>query len=150
MSEFTLPFALATTHEANQYINALETLQSEEYLQTKVTFNQVLTTLLPYTLSEKLQRALQTSGILDKNQSEQQTYFEKLKEKIKSLPQVKLTLAFVPTQDFLQECCKDLSTILKQPVLIDLTIDQAIIAGAQISYNGKYIDATTKHQLEIL
>lgn len=150
MSEFQLPFTIVTTQEASLYIHALKTLQNEEFLSTKASLKNLFTNILPYTLSEKLQEALQKNDILDAGETEQKAYLEKLMESIRSLPLIKLTFAFVPTRGFLQECCDNITGLLKQPVLIDLTVDPTIIGGALISYNGKYVDLSIKHQIESL
>lgn len=69
-----------------------------------------------------------------------------LEEKFKETPDIKLTLAFDPTQETIQKVSKWVKMSVGD-VLIDYKVDRSIIGGAIVEYGGKIGDFSVKKLL---
>lgn len=87
---------------------------------------------------------LRDNNIQSEANSDIITFFTKIQEKITNLPLLTLTIAFEPKPSTLQSLSEWFMLQLKRHVLFDITVDSTIIAGATITYNGKYKDYSVK------
>lgn len=81
------------------------------------------------------------------SRASREVFLGNLTEKIKSLPQVDLTIAFEPTT----EVITDIYDWLKQNIgfsILNIEIERGIVAGALISYKGKYFDGSIRKNIE--
>ncbi len=70
--------------------------------------------------------------------AKQQIFFlEMLKEHLFSLPKVKMQLAFSPDADSLARISQWLEKEFKYRVILDITVNPGLMAGAIIEYQGK-------------
>jgi hypothetical protein len=74
-------------------------------------------------------------------------YLNKLKEEITRVETVEITLAFNPSQDFLDKLSNRVKTAFGKNVVPDISIDQGIIAGAKIAFMGKIKDLSFRKVL---
>ncbi|OGH22093.1 MAG: hypothetical protein A3F31_00105 [Candidatus Levybacteria bacterium RIFCSPHIGHO2_12_FULL_38_12] len=65
-----------------------------------------------------------------------------------SLPVVKLTLAFSPSQEFVEKIVSYIRENMNSSAVIELAKDSSILGGAIISASGKYKDISLKKALE--
>lgn len=78
-------------------------------------------------------------------------FFTKIQETIAGLPVVPITLAFEPKEQTLKILSDWFMINLKKQVLFDISVDRKLIAGAAITYQGKYKDFSIKPKVnEIL
>jgi hypothetical protein len=71
-------------------------------------------------------------------------FLNKVKEIVYSLPVVSLVLAFEPKEETLSVLSEWFLINIKKQVIFQISIDSKIIAGAIISFNGKYKDCSVK------
>lgn len=71
-----------------------------------------------------------------------------LKKQVAALPAISLTLAFTPGQETLNRISAWLKTNVAKDLLIDLMVDENIIGGAQIAYQGHYKDYSLAKKLK--
>jgi F0F1-type ATP synthase delta subunit len=75
-------------------------------------------------------------------------YLNELKEEIVSVETVEITLAFNPSQDFLDKLSNRVKTDFGKNVAPDVIVDQGIIAGAKIAFMGKIKDLSFRKMLK--
>lgn len=69
---------------------------------------------------------------------------------LKSLPLVKLTLAFSPTNTFIEKISGQVSAQLGKKTLLDILVNEYVVGGAIFEYNGKISKQTLDTQLEVV
>ncbi len=71
-------------------------------------------------------------------------FVTKLQETITNLPVVPIVLAFEPKDQTMKMLSEWFMINLKKQVLFDISVDRTLIAGAAITYNGKFKDFSIK------
>lgn len=71
-------------------------------------------------------------------------FLQMILDMIPSLSVVTLTIAFEPTEDSLQAFSQWFLMSTKKQVVFDIQIDYKLLAGATITYNGKFKDYSIK------
>ncbi|MBI2414269.1 hypothetical protein HYV31_00285 [candidate division WWE3 bacterium] len=69
---------------------------------------------------------------------------------LNSISVLDLTLAFNPTPKFLQEVLFWLNKNVSNNIVLKVNYQEDIVAGALITYNGKYGDFSTRNKLDAL
>lgn len=87
---------------------------------------------------------LRDNEIPIESKSDLNNFFDKIRQSVSALPVATLTLAIEPTEDILKSAKEWFVLRLKKQVLLDVQINQEIIAGAVISYEGKYHNSSIK------
>jgi hypothetical protein len=77
---------------------------------------------------------------VEKNKVSIDNYLQGLKRQLESVKAINLTISFEPTPSAIENICNWVRQNLGQGIVINFVIDPKIIAGAIISYKGKYID----------
>jgi len=70
-----------------------------------------------------------------------------LEKQLDEVQRVELILAFIPSEEFIDEVFAWVTINVGSTVLLDFKKDPAIIAGAVISYGGQYLDDSTAKKL---
>ncbi len=81
----------------------------------------------------------------DKNQL---NFLHDLIEYLKRLPQVKVTLAFSPTNNFIEKISTQISNLLGKKAILDVLVDEYIVGGAVFEFEGRISRQTLDIQLE--
>jgi F0F1-type ATP synthase delta subunit len=116
-----------------------------DYLATQI-FNKntdvkkLMKQIFPLETTEKLDSVFQKNNINFYHLPSVESFLKNLKQAIKALPVVGLTLAFTPNEELTKKISTWLSSRLANHVLINLTIKPEIMAGAIIEYKGRYKD----------
>lgn len=85
----------------------------------------------------KLVKILKQKDLKNKN-NEQENFLKDFEQYLKNIPQVKLTLAFTPSDSFTKKISHWLEQQTDQKIILDLTIDHTIVGGAIIEYQGQH------------
>ncbi len=85
-------------------------------------------------------KELEKGGFLHGSPEEQLSFFENLKSYLSRIPQLKLEIAFSPSDDFFIELRRWFFEKNKHKVIFDITVNPQIIGGAIIEYGGNYRD----------
>lgn len=91
---------------------------------------------------------LEKTGLMPTTEAKQLKFLKDLVSYLKSLPVVRVTLAFAPTDTFLTKISNDISSLLSRKAIIDLTVDEYIVGGAVFEYGGKLNRQTLDAKLE--
>ena len=103
---------------------------------------------------DELQK-LEKESIISGSPNQQFSFFDELKNYLQKIPQVKLEIAFEPSEDFLLRIKKWFKEENHQEVILDITVNPKIVGGAIIEYQGyfrdfslvKEMDKLTPHQI---
>lgn len=95
-------------------------------------------------------KKLEDEGAISKSPDQQFSFFEELKKELQKIPQVKLEIAFEPSQNFLLKIKGWFKERNNQEIILDITKNPEIVAGAIIEYQGKYIDLSLVKKLNEL
>jgi F0F1-type ATP synthase delta subunit len=87
-------------------------------------------------------------GEIDFNSQEQFEFLENLKIKLDSLPLLKMTLAFSPTQSTIEKISQFLENKLGKKIILDISYNPEILGGAILEYRGKYLNLSLAKNLE--
>ncbi len=78
----------------------------------------------------------------------QMEFLKDLTAHLKSLPVVKVTLAFAPTNTFIEKISSAVSGFLGKKALLDIVVNEYIVGGAVFEYAGRVSRQTLDVQLE--
>ncbi len=81
-----------------------------------------------------------TKSFFSKTKEEQVKILEEIEQYLLSLPKIRLTFAFQPSYEFLQDLSQWLKEQTSQTVVLDVMVRPQIIGGLIIEYKGKYRD----------
>jgi F0F1-type ATP synthase delta subunit len=87
-------------------------------------------------------------GEIDFNSQEQFEFLENLKIKLDSLPLLKMTLAFSPTQSTIEKISQFLENKLGKKIILDISYNPEILGGAILEYRGKYLNLSLAKNFE--
>jgi len=73
-----------------------------------------------------------------------------LEKKLWSLPEIRLEIAFSPDDDFLNRVSQWLEKELGKKIILDLTINPRVVAGAIIEYQGNWRDFSLAKKIDKL
>lgn len=76
-------------------------------------------------------------------------YLEGLEKSLNKIEEIKLGLAFEPSESSLERIHDKIIKLVGKSILIDLTVNRAIVGGAVIIFRGKYRDFSMKKLFEL-
>lgn len=91
---------------------------------------------------------LEESGGIPSARRAQSDFFKTLAKTLESLPVVKLVLAFLPSQEFLEKMTSWLEKQTSEKTLVDISVKEEIVGGAIFEYEGEYRDYTLSSKLD--
>lgn len=97
-------------------------------------------------VSEQLKEILGQQDLSSREQRKK--FLSQLKERLQELPQVRITIAFVPSDSFLKEISQWLENEIGDKVIIDLTVNHKIVGGAIIEYQGRYLNLALNKKIK--
>lgn len=99
---------------------------------------------------KELIERLEKEGIISENRGQQLAFWEELEKYLQSLPEIKLEIAFLPDDNFLEKVSQWLEKELGRKIILDLTINPKIVAGAIIEYQGNWRDFSMAKEIDRL
>lgn len=133
--------SIRTSLDRDLLISEIEAVEKALFSSKKSELEEVLKSKL------RLSTASIMRGQIEKGQ-EMEIYLTSLIQTINSLPEVKLTLAFEPTEATLLVVYSWLTAKIAKQIVVDIAVDSKILGGAIISYKGKYYDGSLGKTLE--
>lgn len=126
---------LKTREEQQDVLAAIDTLVNNRY-KTK-------------NLDRKINpRAHQLIELEAAGRSVSEVFLKDLKKRVAALPALSLTLAFPPPAETLVKISAWLKTNIAKDLLIDLVVDERLLGGAQVAYQGHYKDYSLAKKLK--
>jgi len=147
MEEISLSDFFHTKAQATDFSMHLATI-SENIYNTHFDLEKALTEHLGIKKKDLFISLLRDNKVNIYVNSELKSFFDKIQEAISNLPLLSLTIAFEPTEETLKILSEWLVLNIHKEVLFDITIDTKIIAGATISFSGKYTDQSIKTRFD--
>ncbi len=136
---------LKTRKDAADFILLVEVVMKKLY-EENLTIEKVFKESLPYDLANTLSKITKEGNIQDKQSL--QTFFDKLREHISTLPVVHLILAVKPTPEVIDSMTNWFYIQFKKTVLMDITIDEELLGGAVISFAGRANEYSLRNKIE--
>jgi len=91
---------------------------------------------------------IETAGLEPVGDAKQLSFIKELVGYLKGLPVANITLAFAPTNTFVENLSNQISTVVGVKTLIDLIVNEYIVGGAVIEFRGKVFRQTLDIPLE--
>lgn len=82
-----------------------------------------------------------------KNRDEINEFLENLSNYLQEIPQIKLTLAFSPSKEFIEKISNKIEKEVGEKVILNLIINHKITGGIIIEYRGKYLDLSLSKKI---
>ncbi|HSW47659.1 MAG TPA: hypothetical protein VLG67_01120 [Candidatus Saccharimonadales bacterium] len=136
-----------TKSGASDFTNRLF-IVAEDVFKSDFDLEKTLMSQLGIQKKDKLMNILRDANVPIESQSALKDFLTKLIEHITSLPVFSLKLAFEPQEQTLKKISEWFIVNAKKQVLLDITIDRNLIAGASISFNGEYKNFSIKPKFE--
>ena len=73
-----------------------------------------------------------------------------LEKELRALPEMKLDIAFFPTDNFLNRISQWLQKEFDQRIILDITVNPKVVAGAIIEYQGNWRDFSLAKKIDQL
>lgn len=147
MIDFSSLCIAKTKQDARQFRGLLKDLDASLYSKEKNTEKKVYKIFNYHQASQILSFCAKNKiDISDRKQF--QIFLKDLSEYIERLPNISITLAFEPREDTISEVYDWFLLNLKKPVILDVHVDELLIAGAVVSCNGRYKDASIRKRIE--
>jgi hypothetical protein len=89
---------------------------------------------------DQILKLFRENQISETSPTEIQGFLKKLQESVAALPVVTLTIPFEPNDETLKAFSDWFLFTLKKQVIFAIEIDETLLAGARITFNGKYKD----------
>lgn len=136
-----IPF-VSTVYDTNGMyllIEQLEGLKRFLFKDKEGTISQKAGTFLSSNIASILSQ-LETLGLEPADDEKQLQLLDAIIEYLTNMPKVRVTLAFEPSITFVNKLNGVISKELGQKVILDISVNQFIFAGAVFEYNGKVKD----------
>ncbi len=136
-----IPF-VGTVYDTNGMyllIEQLEGLKRFLFKDKEGTISRKAGTFLSSNIASILSQ-LETLGLEPADDEKQLQLLDAIIEYLTNMPRVKVTLAFEPSITFVNKLNSVVSKEIGQKVILDISVNQFIFAGAVFEYNGKVRD----------
>lgn len=97
---------------------------------------------------ENFVKNLEKERIISENLKENGIFFERLKNFLLKIPQIKIEIAFEPSREFIEKLSSFLEENAKEKIILDLVFNPAIVGGVIVEYKGKYFDFSLAKKID--
>lgn len=91
---------------------------------------------------------LEEQGLEPEGDTPQKQFLEEIITELKSVPMVKITLAFEPDDSFTAKINETISSLAGQKVILDILVNHHIVGGAVVEYQGKFRDYSMEPRVD--
>ena len=137
----------STKTEANDFLNTLTAI-TDTIFQTDFRIETALSEKFGITVSDRLLSLMRENNINIQSRDEIKTFLQKMHDMISALPVLSLTVAFEPQERTLKALSEWFVINIKKQVLFEFTVDHKLVAGATLTYKGKFFDFSIRPVLE--
>lgn len=138
---------LVTISDARDFQLVLQNL-CDKFFETEERSAVILKKEAPYSLAEFLTKVASEYKVNMEDKTQVQLFLRQLDKAISEMTVVSLTLAIDPKETFIKAMQDWFMQQYKKLVLLDISVDQSIIAGSIIQIHGKYHDYSLRKTLE--
>lgn len=147
MIYFDLITSLKTTREVDDLSMEVDTLISTLFNTSKISLEKALTSI-SQTSAKKITEIFEKFNLDMTDKGKVRDFLDTLKGLIKKFKIIKLILAFDPTPKTIENIHKFVSENIGIGYIFDIEVDENILGGAAVMFNGKYKDFTLRKSLE--
>lgn len=133
--------SIKTVGDADRLLSEIDMLEA-------LSFKPEAMSSISETDAEKIMEIISKNNLDANNQDSYRTFSENLKAVIAKLKVIKLVLAFDPTRKTIEKIHSFISGNIGIDYILDIEVEQSILAGAIVIFNGKYNDFTLKKSIE--
>jgi F0F1-type ATP synthase delta subunit len=145
--ELDLSGLFTTKTEALSFSTRLSSI-SEKIYQTSFSLEKALTEEFGIEKKEKFMVLIRENKIHPDANSELKSFIDTIIEKIASLPVMTVTIAFEPPAKTLISFSQWFILNLNKQILFDIHVDPTLIAGAALTFQGKFTDLSIRPQFD--
>lgn len=138
---------IKTVDQANHLASEIDMLLDALFKTEDKAFEKALNSISAVH-SQMLREALVKNNINSNNLSLIKEYLDGLKEEIKKLKGIKLSLAFEPSHDSIDNLFAWVIQNLGSAIVLDIAVDKRILGGTIIEFGGKYKNLSLRKTLE--
>jgi len=136
-----------TKAQAADFAARLATI-SESIYQTSFNFEKALTETFGMDKKDKFLALIRTNNIAISSVDALKAFLTKTQADIATLPTLPITLAFEPQDQTLKVLSDWFALNVKRQVLFDIKVDHSLVAGAAMTFNGKFLDFSVKPKFD--
>jgi len=144
---FDLITSLKTTREVDDLSSEIDTIASAFFRSEEVSLEKALISISE-DLAKKITEIFEKFNLDMTDKELVRDFLDTLKNLIKKFKVIKLTLAFDPTRKTIENIHESVSENIGIGYILDVEIDESVLAGAVVMFNGKYKDFTLRKNLE--
>ncbi len=135
-----------TSEQRNACVNALQHAIDASY-DTKKDIMTVLDEFLPYNITNAILELAEDHNIKLRDGASATNFLTVLIDMLKNAPTVDITLAFYPTYAQLKEIITWWRKEIEPHIILNLKVDQNLLAGAVIGFNGEITNLSLQDSL---
>ncbi len=121
---------------------------SEMSYQTNFNLENALMEQFGFEKKDKFITLFRDNKINTTSASHIKAFLEKIQTEMTAIPLVPLTIAFEPKEQTLKALCDWFELNVNKQVIFDISVDKKMVGGANITYNGKFLDLSIKSRFE--
>ena len=140
---------LETVEDVQTFVKTIDECIEQIY-SSKTTIDKTLAHFFSTEKKEVIATIAKERGISITNPSGVQSLLEDLKKQLLAIPTVEVRIGIEPTEDMEETMYSWIEQQLGTKVVLKLIYDSSIIAGAAVSYNGRFGDYTVNKSIEQL
>lgn len=136
-----------TAQQAEQLILEIDSLLGSLFHEGKEEFEKALQSIRAQ-VAEVLRDEFLNKDPKYQNKEMIKDFLTQLKEKAQNLNPIPITLAFSPSEHTIEVLHEWVLKNLGETYVLDIEVDQTILAGICLTLEGKYLDLSLKKKLE--
>lgn len=146
-SPFDFGEIIHTKKQASEFLDYLDKL-SDAFFNVKEPPAKKMKSLLPYQQYYYLERLAQKNNVSFENLEQVKEFLGHVKTFIRNIPVVTIEVAFSPSEETIANLSNYIAIYIKRAVLFDIVVNKKLVAGATLSYNGRYKDYSLKKKFD--
>ncbi|MBI2049300.1 hypothetical protein HYT32_00055 [Candidatus Roizmanbacteria bacterium] len=149
MIYFDIITSLKTLQDRDRLSSDIEDLLTSIFKMSGQPFDNLLKTIR-IDFAEKIKDAFRKSGLDSQDKEQIRNFLTTLKHLLGRFRIIKITLAFDPSNQTIENIHSWISSRLGQGYILDIQTSPEVLGGAIIVFNGEYRDFTIKKNIEAI
>jgi F0F1-type ATP synthase delta subunit len=119
-------------------------LLHDSLYKNQTSARELIETQLPVYLVEYVQKIAQESDVDMNDMKSLQLLIDKIRQELEKTPVAELKIGFTPSYKTVTKIALWWREWLKQFIVVSVVMDEQVVAGVQVSYNGTFADYTLR------
>lgn len=147
MEQIDVTYFCKTKAQALDFSTRLTAVIGQLY-ENNFNLEQALSDAFGIQKKEKFMKLFRENNVNTEKVDALKAFLLKMQDTVSKLPVLELTIAFEPKEKILQAITDWYALTTKKQILLNISIDPELIAGAKINFKGRYLDASLKPVFE--